>query len=91
MKLFLKTKGRFASSFTVGFIVNIIMLAIIGYSSMIDKVIKYPAIIYTGDSNEIVFTLSRLVNWMWVIVGGFTFLSILTIFVLGKYSYSKEE
>ena len=91
MKLILKPKRGLASSFTILFIIVIFMLAIIGYSSVIDKVVKYPEIIYTGENNEIVFTLSRLVNWIWVIIGGFTFLSILTIIVTGKYSHSEEE
>ena len=91
MKLSLRTKGVFASMFTGVLIFNISMLAVIGYGSIIDKIVKFPEIIYTDDSNAIVFTLSRLVNWIFLFTGGFTFLSILTILVTGKYSFTKEE
>ncbi|ANF51735.1 hypothetical protein A0O34_15020 [Chryseobacterium glaciei] len=91
MKFFLKTKGTFATGVATFFMIEIILLAMHGYCDVVNSVIKYPAIFNYENSNKLVFTLSRLTSWLYVIFGGFTFISIVTFLSLGKYSISKEN
>ncbi|WP_418124270.1 hypothetical protein ACNFU2_06545 [Chryseobacterium sp. PTM-20240506] len=91
MKLLLKTKGRFATSFAIFFMLEILALSIVGYVEIFNNVIKDPAVIYSKGSNGQFFNISNFTNWVYLILGGFTFASILLFFCLGKYSTSKEE